>query len=481
MSKPHIEKPKVFISYAWGTREYQEKVLSLATDLVGDGIDVILDKWSLKEGNDTYAFMEQSVNDPTVTNVLLLLDPQYEKKANDRKGGVGTETQIISSEIYNKVSQDKFLPVVFERDEEGRIPKPTYLKSLLHFDLSVEERYDEEYQRLVKTLYGIEVYKKPTLGKKPDWLESESKVSTKLRVTHDELKANLPEKVKREKFVSLLDRVANKVISYGDEGMFDEFTYENYLDAYKKTTTLRDEYLNLISNSLYVEGSEKFVASNLEEILKTLNTKSGHYIDICKTLVHEIFIYVIAIYYKRKDYVAISYILSKTYFVRDTYRSNPESFIVFYNYNEVLDKAVNERDDKKYFSGTAQHWIDSVNTELCSKQDFVLADIMLYNISVYSENYINTVRYWFPLTYVYGGYSDEYLRDFAYKLCSREHLLNVSALMGYDDEKRFVNKMSEIESMYMNGALKPYGYGGAFDSAPLICQYIKSEDVGKYK
>ena len=97
-----IEHPKVFISYAWGSEDYKIKVLSFATDLMNDGIEVILDQWSLKEGNDTYAFMEQSATDPTITNVLILLDPVYEKKANGRDGGVGTETQIISPEIYNK-------------------------------------------------------------------------------------------------------------------------------------------------------------------------------------------------------------------------------------------------------------------------------------------------------------------------------------------------------------------------------------------
>ena len=53
MSSPGIENPKVFISYAWGSKEYQEKVIALARDLMRDGIEVVLDKWSLKEGNDT--------------------------------------------------------------------------------------------------------------------------------------------------------------------------------------------------------------------------------------------------------------------------------------------------------------------------------------------------------------------------------------------------------------------------------------------
>ena len=70
-----IDEPKVFISYAWGTEDYKDKVLSFATDLIHSGVDVELDRWSLKEGFDSFAFMEQSVTDPTISNVIILLDP----------------------------------------------------------------------------------------------------------------------------------------------------------------------------------------------------------------------------------------------------------------------------------------------------------------------------------------------------------------------------------------------------------------------
>ena len=181
-----IEKPKVFISYAWGTEEYQVRVLSFATDLINDGIDVVLDKWDLSEGNDTYAFMEKCVTDKSITNVLMLLDPIYAEKADGRLGGVGTETQIISSEVYGKVEQDKFIPIVFARDEEGNICKPTYLKALLHFDLSKEENFDTEYQRLVKRLYGIEIYVKPQLGNKPEWIDSPKVITIRTIKRYDD-------------------------------------------------------------------------------------------------------------------------------------------------------------------------------------------------------------------------------------------------------------------------------------------------------
>ena len=480
MSKIQIENPKVFISYAWGTKEYQDKVLAFATDLVGDGIDVVLDKWSLKEGNDTYAFMEQSVNDQTVTNVLLLLDPEYEKRANDRNGGVGTETQIISAEIYNKTNQDKFLPIIFERNMLGEVPKPTYLRSLLHFDLSNIENYDSEYQRLVKTLYGVEIYKKPELGKKPDWLEVPNAVGVKTKIEYDALKTNTSEKIKRDKFLSFLNGMKERIINYKKDVVFSDFTLEKYLELYSETFSIRNEYLNLIKNSLYVEESEKLVSANLESICEELYSRNGYIADICKTLLHEIFIYVIAIYYKNRNYTALSYILTKTFFVNDVYGNFAQSFQVFYHHDPNLDNAVNKRDDKKYHSGTAQYWIDTLNNEICSKHDFVFADILLYNTSVYSNNYLND-WYWFPLSYVYAGYHNKYFRIFSGKLCSREHLLELAQIMGYDDIEEFKRKFEDVATKYKSGKLEAYGFSQSFEKAPLLCHYVKSTDLGIYK
>lgn len=106
--------PKIFISYSWSS---DNVVIPLAERLVSHGVNVILDKWDLKEGQDKYVFMERCVNDPEITKVLIVCDKKYTDKANTRTGGVGDETVIISSEIYNKVEQVKFIPVIVEHDE----------------------------------------------------------------------------------------------------------------------------------------------------------------------------------------------------------------------------------------------------------------------------------------------------------------------------------------------------------------------------
>ena len=81
---------------------------------------VTLDKWDLKEGQDKHVFMEQMVHDESIANVLVICDRGYQAKADDRKGGVGTETQLISKEVYENTGQEKFIPIVREYDQDGK-------------------------------------------------------------------------------------------------------------------------------------------------------------------------------------------------------------------------------------------------------------------------------------------------------------------------------------------------------------------------
>ena len=118
--------PKLFVSYSWTSEEHERWVISLATSLRESGVDVILDKWELREGHDAYHFMEQMVSNSEIKKVAIICDRKYAEKANDRTGGVGTETQIISPEIYARQDQDKFVAVVAERDEQGKPFLPNY-------------------------------------------------------------------------------------------------------------------------------------------------------------------------------------------------------------------------------------------------------------------------------------------------------------------------------------------------------------------
>ena len=471
-----IDKPKVFISYAWGTDEYQGRVLSFATDLINDGIDVVLDKWDLSEGNDTYAFMEKCATDKSITNVLMLLDPIYAEKADGRLGGVGTETQIISSEVYGKIEQDKFIPVVFARNEEDNVCKPTYLKSLLHFDLSKEESYDIEYHRLVKRLYGVEIYAKPQLGNKPKWVDSSEVTTLKTITKYDKLKQNELPIVKNELFANNLNTIKDLFLKYGEDDASNSLEYSEYIDLYDGMREIKNDFLTLMTYYIYVVDGIVLIGDFFEELQNNAKAFNDLVSEVKQVFVHELFVYVIAYLVKKKDYKSAGYLLGKTYF--DIKNNEAVNYSFFYSASNHtnLDNSICKRDDKKYYSGTATHWIETLAETVCLKNDLVLADLLCYNYSLLGANY----RYywkWFPILYAYGGNYNytAAIQPIAIHMQSREFLSKFILLFGYDSIDEFVEKYKEIEN---DKELREYRYPSAFNPAPALVHLIGSDKLG---
>ena len=483
MSKRKIEKPKVFISYAWADEEYQNQVLAFVSQLVSDGIDVVFDKWDLTEGNDTNAFMEKCATDPEITNVLMLLDPVYAAKADGHSGGVGTETQIISAKVYQEVTQDKFIPVVMKRDSEGKVCKPTYLQGRLHFDLSVPDEYDQTYQRLVKKLYGEEVYSKPQLGKKPEWVEKTIIIDTKTITTFNTLKDHQAVEVKTELFSTYLDEISGEFLGYINKSIAGSIKPDEYIVLYDETSPIRKKYLQLIKYDLYVKDSHKEIARFFENIINKVPQNGGHRSDIVKIRIHELFLYTIAYYLKNRNYMAIGYLLGKTYYdnAHSNYDYGAENYKMFYSgmFHQNLDAAIKSRDNKRYYTGTGAYWMETLASDFCSKEELILADLICYNYSFYG-NTNKTDWPWFPITYVYDNEYKSALGQMVRKMSSKEFAQEILPLFGYDTIDDFKARIKMVEDDKSN-QYRETRYPEAFESAHLIRDFIKAEDVGKYR
>ena len=476
--KATIEKPKVFISYAWGNKDNQQKVLSFATSLIDAGIDVLLDKWDLKEGNDKYAYMEKCVTDSSVTNVLLLLDKTYTEKANERKGGVGDETQILSPEIYGTVDQRKILPIIFSRDEDGTIYKPAYLQATLHVDLSEADTYDENFKYLIKLLFGVEIYKKPPLGNKPLYVEEDSVIPTKKLIEYDSIKkaANpLIQKVEFKKALSSLSKNVLEInISVPSSGSF----YVEFLKQYKSTIEQRDIYLKLLETSLYVDNFIEDIIDFLETTYNSIGSKHG-YQDILYSFMQEIYIYTIAFLLKYKLYTEAGFILGHLYYTNT--EKKLKHFSLFYNDSVMnITNAMNDRDNKNYYSGEAAFWIENLNYDFCTKDDFILADSICFNYILIGNKQDNDRIHWFPKLYVYTSMFNSSIEKFAYKLKSKHELQKIIKLFNYDGVSSFIDKYKEIEKKHDAGELNDWRYAYEFNHAPSFWDYIKSDEVGIY-
>ncbi|PAU89423.1 hypothetical protein CK507_00645 [Pseudomonas sp. WN033] len=169
----------VFISYSHDSDEHKKWVRHLATNLVNSGVQVILDQWDLRAGEEIPRFVEESILGSD--RVLLICTEQYARKANQRSGGVGLEAFVINSSLMSDLGTTKFIVLVRQGSDSPALPE--LLKSRLYLDFSRVESFNSEMDRLIKEIHDVAHLDKPELGPNPfeahQW-DSEEENNTKL-------------------------------------------------------------------------------------------------------------------------------------------------------------------------------------------------------------------------------------------------------------------------------------------------------------
>lgn len=160
MSSP---APKVFVSYSHDSDQHKDWVLSLATRLVANGVDVLLDQWDLTLGSDLPRFMEQGLS--SAQRVLAVCTEPYVEKANAGRGGVGYEKMILTAQLLQDITSDRIVPVV--RNNCFMPPVPTFLSSRVYIDFRDDLTFEAKYAELIRDIHGEQIKPRPPLGKNP--------------------------------------------------------------------------------------------------------------------------------------------------------------------------------------------------------------------------------------------------------------------------------------------------------------------------
>ena len=154
------QTPKAFMSYSHDSDDHKAWVSNFSKKLRSFSIDVILDQWDLKFGNDVAAFIESNIEDSD--KVLIICTDQYVEKANSGKGGVGYEKTIVTRELLENSQSDRFVPVV--RQYSGKDKMPKFLGVRYYADLSDESKFESETNKLIRQLLGHPPEEKNPLG-----------------------------------------------------------------------------------------------------------------------------------------------------------------------------------------------------------------------------------------------------------------------------------------------------------------------------
>ena len=347
------EHPKVFISYSWTSPEHEEFVVDLATRLRGHGIDAVLDKWDLKPGQDKYVFMESMVVDPSVQKVLVICDSKYQEKANARAGGVGTESQIISQELYGKVTQTKFVPVVCEYDSDGQPCLPVFMKGLIYIDLSSDERYGTGLEELLRLIYAQPFHQKPKLGGIPSFVSNPG--ASYVKELGAALRAIQDGKSNRQGLESLFIKslLAEVIKLYVtpqgtdyDEGVFQ---------AISDTKGLRDQLAEYVEVVAAFSGDDPNSLTPFIRLLEGLGANFGPpanqatfypgWADLYYFFAHEALLMQTASLLRHNHWRSLRRLLSAVYVIQSTRQSDTvaESYLAFDKDMVSLDEHRNNR------------------------------------------------------------------------------------------------------------------------------------------
>lgn len=470
---------EVAISYAWTSEKHKREVREFAEQLMADRIYVHLDQWDFKKGNSLSKNMEDLLKSSDIDNILIICDELYAKKANARSGGVGTETLIISPEVYKNANQDKVIPIVWKRDEDGNAYLPTYLEDRDYIDLSDEEYFEEQYRELVMQIYGKSKHKRPKLGKTPSYVLDDTPIFKTSKFNLRRIKSSLNS--------ANIDIICNEFL----DNFIDDIKRipsnkktQNYKDTsallisyIKKYDLIRDNFIQFIDRLTKHESLELTVDSmidfftNMESLSTTQNANLANELFYLFIL-RELFIYTIATGLKNKKYSFIQKIVYSPYYFKE-YENEPKFFVKF-NYStnliKVLDYHINTLQKKNKASSIGEMIIGRINKSFNTDM-IVDADLICFYITLIYYKKFGDV--WEPFTYPYKQAEQV---DLIRKLSKKSHFEKVKCIF----EVKTIEELKEKFSGLTYDKYTPYKLRNAYDYPLPIYDSINYEDIGKY-
>lgn len=450
-----MENPKVFISYSWHPKENQIRVQQLAERLSSDGVHVIIDIWDLQDGQDKNKFMEQMVANPEVKKVLLICNKEYAEKANARKGGVGIESTIVSEELYNHSDQTKYIPVVYEY-ENNQACIPVFAKSRIFIDLSSDDKFEEGYDQLLRDIYDKPRYQRPPIGRMPSYLEADNPVtlptSNKVKGIKIAIMAANPNT--NLLIRDYLELYLSSLLNYKIDVHI--LTDANFIEIIEKSIVemlpLKNDFLEFIHTvvgtqyltkellSDFFESMLQFYADN-DISLYEGNTLESIRFDNFRYFNHDLFLSVVTVLLQREQFEMLHELVSHHFCIVEERRmSYPQevSFMRFRTYNYTLNKYKKDRHQLRRVSIVAD--MMKAYAEKVKFEDMVRADLLLYYLSLLYPSKDMFERYWYPELSVYN-------QQFVIlpKLASFRYFDKAKVLFGTYTIEQFKNLVSSIK------------------------------------
>ena len=438
-----MENPKVFISYSWHPEKNKIWVQRLAERLIQDGVNVKLDVWDLKHGHDKYVFMEQMVKDPDIKKVLVICNEDYARKADDRTGGVGTESTIMSSDIYSLAEQTKFIPILAEK-KNGEPCLPTFLKSRLYVDMSSNDIYELGYNQLLRDIYEKPLLRKPALGKMPSYLAADEPVLLSTAQEQRMLKEKVAESTNLQTWIA---KYCDKLIESLDQFKvtFRGGKTGDLIEMIEKSIAsmqvVNNDFITFVetvaSNSecngkQFVDFFEKLLQYYEDKDIELASSTDSWHLcnDNYRFFNYELFLSFAAIMLKYERFDIIKEVVDTDYCIlsnRLGRQIKALNFAEFQKHNYTLDYYKN-----KGFSSSSQVAILMNNYGGEKFDSWVEVDILLYYLSLIYGKPGDRISMWYPTLSIYNR-----AFEILPKIASMRYFEKAKVMFGVGDKDSF--------------------------------------------
>ncbi|WP_442577142.1 toll/interleukin-1 receptor domain-containing protein [Microbacterium sp. F51-2R] len=458
IARGSTDQPRAFLSYAWSGPAQLARVKTFADRLLGNGIDVLLDIYDNRPGHDLAAFMERTVTDDSVGFVLVIADRAYATKADARQGGVGTETQLISQEVYNRIDQEKFVALIFERDEHGHPYLPAYMKSRHYIDFTDADAFEASLDELVRHIYGEPKYVKPALGRRPVFDSNSSQPHTLIPRT----RAGAPTS---GSFVDAVDDFidhlhASRTLAPGEGQEIDDFIVEQV----EAVEPLIRELLVQLDRTMQSDVTDAKLVDFIDDLLVRAKSQEGPPVGASSWrdadyehigfAVHELAVSVVALLIKHRRYESVHRLINHTYFYED-HRGSPRAgtFDDFYSYNEVLDRYRNERLQLRRVSVSADmHREHAAHFKVVDFSQLIAADSMLHLLTRFQFPEQER-RWWFPKLSVFRSRHGDFVAPLN-QMVSRERADKIAKMFGAENVAALQVAYADAEKRSSDGSVR---------------------------
>ena len=335
--------------------------------------------------------------------------------------------------------------------------------------MSDNEKYESEYEKLLRNIYEQPMYKKPKLGLKPEWLTTDKVNLFPLQDLIRQLKGA----VNPNKQISLINRFETQHIEILKSYYSSDISNEKKLcELWAELKIVRNYFLDWLETLLEISYDiREILCDYFEKMNNTLiciktfkenaNSCTEDELEIYKIYIWELFICTVTCLRHYERYDILNGMLSNTYFLNESVfggRVKPFNYAKFYHYSHILENYKLKTEKNNYL----------LLLEMCYVQREKESQYILkkaYHRLTYS---CVKCRYWFPICYVYAQ------KDFNEweKMKSKRYCKKMFILFGVSNIEELKQKLTSCH--YSNDMRYP----GSWYSVPAILDSITLNEIG---